>query len=240
MTLGTKQRDDVAAMIKIAVDALEAKYDALEAKYKVEIKKRDDEIKIRDEKIAELIKKAAAPANAWFKKPEAEIYFLAKVRQEQSESERIKRNVIISGIPETGNDENEKLTNDNGRVEEVLNAVGLSRNTVQRQVRLRSPMNPNAKLILVEFTEVEHRDTALKRSGVLKTNQSFKDVYLNQDMTKAERVAERDLRKERNELNASLPDKDGVGRQRGEHNGRKFYWGIRSGELRRIYDRTTA
>ena len=205
---------------------------------------KDNEIKQRDVLIKSLQDAAAATAaapaavqpNAWFKQPKAEVHILAKVRQELTESERIKKNLIISGLPIRGDSDEERTTNDEKNVDTVLSCVGLARSTVQRQVRLKCN-NPDANLVLVEFKDYKDRDSALSRSGELKKISDFKRVFLNRDMTMAERLAEKELRAERSKLNEALPDKDSQGRPRGTHNGKRFYWGVRSGELRRIFDR---
>jgi hypothetical protein len=64
-------------------------------------------------------------------------------------------------------------------------------------------------------------------------------VYINKDMTRAERMAEKELRDERNKRNGELTEQDTNGRPRGTFNGKKFYWGVRFGELRKIFDKPT-
>ncbi len=66
------------------------------------------------------------------------------------------------------------------------------------------------------------------------TRDEYKGVYVNKDKTKVERLAEKELRIERNSLNDKLPYVD-KGRHYGLQDERKFYWGIRFGELRKIF-----
>ena len=220
------------------VKPLESKLSEIEAK----LATKENEIKQRNELIKSLqaaTAQSTPPINVWFKETKAEVHFLAKMRQEATERERIKKNVIISGLPETGGTESEKESNDLAKVDSLLNVLGLSRSTVSRQVRLKVH-NPNAKLVLVEFNDVSLKEAALSRAGKLRNEPAFNRIFLNRDMTKAERVAEKELRDEPNKLNKALPDKDSEGRPCGKFNGKPFHWGVRSGELRRIFDRTTA
>ena len=56
-------------------------------------------------------------------------------------------------------------------------------------------------------------------------------------MTKAERTIDKRLREERNKRNAALTEKGAEERPRGRYKNKLFYWGIRSGELTRIFDK---
>lgn len=67
----------------------------------------------------------------------------------------------------------------------------------------------------------------------------MRGVFINRDMTRDERMAEKVLRDRRNSLNAELNGRDSVGRQYGLHYGKAFYWGIRYGEVRRIFGEKT-
>jgi hypothetical protein len=55
-------------------------------------------------------------------------------------------------------------------------------------------------------------------------------------MTRDEQLNEKHCRDERNRLNAQFTEKNAEDKPRGRHGERLFYWGVRSGELRRIYD----
>ncbi len=56
---------------------------------------------------------------------------------------------------------------------------------------------------------------------------------LNPELTEAERSIEKQLRDERNKRNAQLPNLDLKGRLRYSKD-KKYYWGIRGGQLRQI------
>ena len=76
---------------------------------------------------------------------------------------------------------------------------------------------------------------ALRESTKLRNNPDFQNVYINRDKTRSERLLDKELRVERSKRNATLEEQDEEGRHLGSYNGKKFYWGIRFGELRRIF-----
>ncbi len=58
------------------------------------------------------------------------------------------------------------------------------------------------------------------------------------DMTKNERAAERQLRKERDKKNHALEGVDEQGRRYGKNSdGKKFFWAVINGELRKIVEK---
>ena len=172
---------------------------------------------------------------------EASVALLALVAKENREKSRIENNIVINGIIESN--ETDTLENDINKVNEVLNVLKLNREDVKKQTRIKNRTNlinetqPKVQMILVEFYDNTKQTIALKNSKLLKDNASTNSIYINPDKTAAERVAEKELRTERNRLNSTLESEvtNSNGRLRyGERNGKKFYWGIRWGELRRI------
>ncbi len=84
------------------------------------------------------------------------------------------------------------------------------------------------------------QNKAIKESKNLKDNEPTKKIYINPDKTTLERLTEKKLREERNKRNAVVENEEeeveGRGRQRFgiDTNGKKFYWGIRWGILKRV------
>ena len=79
----------------------------------------------------------------------------------------------------------------------------------------------------------------LKASSKLKDKTDFKTVFINNDLTEAEAANEKNLRIVMHERNSELTEGSGVMKY-GKHKcsdgtERKWWWGIRGGELRRIY-----
>lgn len=209
------------------------------------VKAQKDQIKEMATEIADLkanpVTNNAAPALSWAsvisnsKKPESTMVMIANVRKELSETERIQNNVVISGA---GYSESEDT--DKERVNEVLEVLNLDRDQVKYQRRIKSANGSRLDKIVVTFKETKFKQQAISKSKDLKDRTGFEQVYVNPDKTQCERVHERNLREERNRRNQEL--KGGTeGRHRygikssGQYEGKKFYWGIRWGELREIY-----
>ena len=73
-------------------------------------------------------------------------------------------------------------------------------------------------------------------SRKLRKFEEFRRVYINRDMTEAERKVEMSLRQARNEKNKELPNLDERGMRYGvdEVTKKKFFWGIRDGKIVKI------
>jgi hypothetical protein len=222
------------------VKLLEAKIATLEETVSVKVKKIDE----LEKKLAES-NNLSAPAdqgylNAAARKPTAaELQLLASARRERIEEERIKRNIIVSGIRESGANDDEKKLNDDAVVNDIVSTLGIDSACVVNHNRIRtnrSNASERPDLIRIEFASDNDRTKALSRSVNLKSLDRFKSVYLNRDMTRLERMNEKNCRDQRNELNSKLTEKDSAGRPRGKLGDRLFYWGVRSGQLRRIFD----
>ena len=197
-------------------------------------------------KIAELEEKAMSRENTTGavlmsslfdkKSTDAEVHILAKVRKENNEIERIKKNMIVSGLLAVGGNDEEKLAHDKAGIEGLVTTLGVPKERIIKHQRIITN-NDKSNLILVEFDSSTTRDTALKAASKLRGNNIYNQIYINRDMTKAERVVEKQLRDERNKRNAALEEKDSGGRPRGRYQNKLFYWGIRFGELRRIFEK---
>ncbi len=91
----------------------------------------------------------------------------------------------------------------------------------------------------ITFNNIEEKQNALKNAKLLKDTKGMKNVYINSDKTQSERLLVRNLRLEKNGRNQQLQQSEGRLRygikEDGPNKGKKFYWGIRWGELREIY-----
>jgi hypothetical protein len=164
----------------------------------------------------------------------------AEVHREIKESKIIETNMIVSGIPEASNgSEEEKAAHDKTSVEALLTALETPLYEMKRFKRVKTN-NEKPNLILIEFGEAVTLPSALRKAKNLRTNDKFKGVYVNKDMTRTERIIEKRLRDERNWKNKEEMKETGGGEwPRGLYESRLFHWGIRSGEVRRIFDKPT-
>ena len=174
------------------------------------------------------------------KTTEAEVQILAKVHREMKASKSIETHIIVSGLPEPGGGtEAEKDAHDQASVEELLGKLSTQLVNLKSHKRIKTKNNEKPSLMLIEFHEACCVPVALSNSKKLRTNTKFKGVYINKDMTKTERIIGKQLRDERKRLNAMLTEKGDGEWPRGRHQGKLFHWGIRDGELRRIFDKPT-
>ena len=160
---------------------------------------------------------------------------ISKVVREIRNEEKRENNIVISGIAESTEN-----GNDEGQVDLILTELSLDRNAVKKQFRLKkknanngNASNDKPPLIIVEFKTNGDQMTALKNSRNLKRKDQFNGIYINADKTAVERMDEKVLRDERNKRNAKLPNtlSETDGRRYTEKDGKKMYWGIRSGRL---------
>ncbi|RNA13660.1 RNA-directed DNA polymerase from mobile element jockey-like, partial [Brachionus plicatilis] len=158
-----------------------------------------------------------------------ETIFLAKVSREIKTKENKENNIVVSGLNERDNGTaEEKENHDSEELKAVLDLIGINSDHVKRRVRIRKtrPSNKPA-LLLVEFDKKNVQESALRGAKKLKDEENMKNVFINKDLTTAEREAEKEMRIERDNRNAAL-DSVGEGRLRyGTENGRQYYWGIR-------------
>ena len=163
---------------------------------------------------------------------------LAQVNAEMSNKKKIETNIIISGISAATNPADSNK-HDLNQIEFLLKELepNLSIKNTKRVIRLKKKNNRNEtpELLLVEMDTVANQKLAVQNSKKLKDIQQYKSVYINNDKTENERILESKLRAERNKRNANLPNvfDDSDGRLRySVYKNKKYYWGIRSGELK--------
>lgn len=219
------------------------------------IKELEKKVELLEKKNSELLKTNGTSEKAWSdlfktgKKKESDLLHIAAFNREQKEMKRKENNIVISGVVECSDtDEAAKKQHDEEKVDVILGKLGLSRENVKNQIRLKKRTNnrqatatnsttnnekSNEPLILLEFKESEHQQLALKKSRELKGDVNFEKVFINADKTSAERFEEKKLRETRNKENAKLPlvMEGQPGRRYLEKNGKKWYWGIRWGRL---------
>lgn len=175
------------------------------------------------------------------KKNDAVNAMLAVVKTELRKEDRLLHNVIVSGLAEPEG-EYAKAEEDS-KVQNLLKELEIEATTVKRKKRLRKPgRNPDPlkpSLLLIEFNEQATVEKAVANAKKLAKTDEFRRVYVNRDRTEADRIAEANLRKERNEKNKSLPyvldESSGLRHDLDEKTNKKYYWGIRGGELAKVF-----
>jgi hypothetical protein len=173
----------------------------------------------------------------------SQLVMTSKISNELNQKKKIENNIIISGIAESDqNNKDEKLKHDQAQVIELLQIMdqNLNETNVKRLTRLprrnkQNNQNQSPELLLVEIDTVENKSLIMQKAKKLEESGNYENVYINNDKTEQERIVESKLRAERNERNSKLaheiPDTDGRLRYN-LYKQKKYFWGIRSGELR--------
>ena len=199
----------------------------------------------RLEKLETNIPKTVQPGPKTFaelftpKRNDEDVILLSRMQKERNETARIEKNVIIAGLSMHGSTKEEIDSNDKSEVTKVLTKLGANFAEIKRISRITNTQQQTQqtpKLILVEFHEIAKKEEVCKKAHTLRTaGDDFKGIYVNEDKTKSQRKLEKELREERNRRNSELEVDAESGRHLGTHNNRKFSWGIRFSELRRIF-----
>ncbi|XP_065645807.1 uncharacterized protein LOC136076261 [Hydra vulgaris] len=162
----------------------------------------------------------------------------AKISKENNEKNRILNNIIISGLTESVN-----LDDDNKAIDEILTILKVSCDDVKVKKRLKkknaSPLTssissdmdnkfiyvpPRPPLVLIEFKNYEKRQSALANARELKHIHGFTKVYVRPDQTENERIALSKLHAECRIRNNALPNSFD------DPQGRRLNWGTRDGK----------
>ncbi len=227
---------EICNVIQLLSDRLEkTEKENIELKTEIQKFKQSKQQNSPNFSFAEILKEKPDKAN------ETQLVMLAKVNAEMSNKKKIETNIIISGIPAATNP-TESKEHDQEQINSLLKALepNLSIKNTKRVVRLKKKnnnRNEQPELLLVELDTIENQKIAVQNSKKLKEIQEYKTVYINIDKTENERILESKLRAERNKRNAELPNvvEDSEGRLRyNVYKEKKYYWGIRSGELKWI------
>lgn len=113
-------------------------------------------------------------------------------------------NIVVFGVPISEND-NDNSAKDT--LKGVLSTVGVDSVKIGEMYRLKSKSSTKPPPIVVQLSSREDRNEALKRSKHLRSDSKFDGVYINPDLTWAERVEAKELRQKRNDMNKELEEK---------------------------------
>lgn len=159
--------------------------------------------------------------------PAGEINMVNSVMVEQRERELKSMNLIVYGIEVSKkSDGKDRKQEDTEKVEEIFSALKADKRSILNIIRFKNKSNDPGKTppILVKLENSQKRDEILKAArGLHKLNKKFEKIYINADLTEAERVFEKQLREERDTLNDSERAKSST-----------FKWIIRDNKIIRI------
>ena len=163
----------------------------------------------------------------------SEAILINKASQEIDNRAKLEKNIVLFGM-DVDNLVDDKL---NGAVDSVLSELDVNMDMV-KDMKKHLSKDGKSGVVVVSFKDLIYRNKALRNAKNLKDKAEFSRIFVNRDRSLNERMAEKAVRVERNKKNEELPNIDNVGRKYGELNGRPFFYGIRNGEIRRIYKPT--
>lgn len=144
-----------------------------------------------------------------------EINVLNAISVEQGEIKRKEKNIIIYGL--NTNDANSKSD-----VEKVFDEIKVDKALINKVVKFKRNNDTNKTApILVELTNKDVRIEIVKAAKKLKESTSFRNVFINFDLTIAQQALTKQLINERNKLNRELKEQDI----------NNYYYGIRNNKI---------
>jgi hypothetical protein len=153
-----------------------------------------------------------------------EINVINAITIENDDIKKRECSIIISGLPNSSGDNIE--IDDEAKITNLFTAISFEKTKMKRFKRFTNEKdNGKPNLIMIELKNKEDRFSIMKAAKALKNNHSYEDVFINFDLTPAQRVMQMELNKKRKELN----DKDKT-----KETAVKFYWGIRSNKIVKI------
>jgi hypothetical protein len=208
---------------------LQKRLEALEAKYASEIKDLKEEIKAYKADL-DMLKSSniggLRTCNPWTNLNKkitdpVQVAVINTVPNDIKEREVKANNIVVFGLNELEQgDIKAKTAHDKMQMANILLKIGVKVNTSDIVKTVRVASNPNKpKLLVVKFNNHELRDEVIRNAKQLKLVSELKNVYINPDLTIAERQKLKELIVVRNEKNDSLDANS------------EFYYGIRGGKL---------
>lgn len=133
-------------------------------------------------------------------------------------------------------------------VKNLASNIGIAGTRIKTARRIKSRSNGinavssvvknDQVLLVVEMESTEAKIDMLRKSKILREKPEYNNVYVNEDLTPSERVANRKLRQERDRKNNELTGSDVINGRTLKfkicNDGKKRFWGIRNGELKLV------
>lgn len=199
-------------------------------------KEKDNKIAVLEATVNELTEKCNAPTQttvndiaSWstvasknIKKSKEQIAVLNAVAIEESNKKRIEKNIIIFGVPESKKSvQAEILADDTDAVNEILSIIDKKEIKPVHIKRIRSKKSPGP--IIIELSDAKDKLPILTAAKKLRSIEEYKSIYINPDLTDAERKLDFDLRTQRNKLNEEIKGKN-----------EQFRYGIRNNAVVKV------
>jgi hypothetical protein len=165
---------------------------------------------------------------------------LELIVKERRQASRKQTSVVISGLPEE-RDQAADLVN----IRKALNdAAGYSNAGFEdaeyladsdiRRASKAAAATGRPRLVFAKLPRGESEMVLEGARNRFKNSETYRTVFIRPCLTRHEVLLEYELRRERNERNSKLPQGEENARYSTDGSGRKWYWGVRWGELLQI------
>ena len=202
----------------------------LRKEYEVKIEQLNERILVL-ENLVKAIPKNVSPSTtseAWNLvvsknkvKTQEQIDIINTVTKENKEREKKDKNVIIFGIKEsTKTDIIYKKADDLIEIQKLTDTISIDKDNILRFFRIKSKSG-------VPPIIVEMKDSVVRNEFIKKSHRKFKDIYVNPDLTEAQRNLDKQLREKCRKLNEPLKLKENWGTA-------TEYWVIRNNDVIKI------
>lgn len=127
------------------------------------------------------------------KPPSTEEQFLHAVRVEQLDSISRECNILLMGVasPEEHVSTDDKVKEDNTKIHNLFTDINIDPSLIKKWYRFKKTNSIHEPVIKVELYSEADVTIALRASRGLRVNQKYSKVYINPDLTPAEREAEK-------------------------------------------------
>jgi hypothetical protein len=139
-----------------------------------------------------------------------EVKNIYNIQQDLLERDNKKNNIIIYGLPIDKFENNDiDFDSDNLKIDKMLTKVSVDLSKIVKFKRLinKSGIITNPP-ILIEFKEYNEKINLLKKSSEIRKFSEYEKIYINEDLTTAQRIINKDLIQLRNNLNTQHNTKD--------------------------------
>ena len=139
-----------------------------------------------------------------------EIKNIYNIQQDLFAREKKINNIIIYGLNMDKLQNNEiNHDSDKSKIDNLLRVAEVDMSKIIKYKRLINKNNEsNNPPILIEFNNINDKVKLLKKSSLLRKNKEYEKVYINEDLTTAQRIINKELLQLRNELNSHDNTKD--------------------------------
>ena len=169
-------------------------------------------------------------------------YLIQFMNRENENIKKIENNVVLYGINSLKNiirSKNSSLFHctDRSIVNKILDLNKIRKCEVVNQFRILNKYNiygDRLDLVKLKFRNKNSKMKLLRGTKLLKSVDLYKNISIKPDRTQYQRLINAHLRGIRDNLNINLTHRDENNRPFGLYNGKKFYWGLRNYELKKI------